>query len=208
MALAPQIDTGLIREAGKLVLNLYEVTNQTPLSPEQSQVRAGFWASALIEAGIPPSKWDAMATLARRARPSASKAFVITVDQMIDAWDHYLVGDRWNVQEQAWRAYRPPIVYCGKCEQGEIPVEVTEEVHGQPRSRTVYKTCPCKIEYSARNCYHFRRFSDAYELRYGTPYEASESDLASLYKVKDEVDNLSWDSLVEERFSASLKIRL
>jgi hypothetical protein len=174
--------------------------NQPALEVEALHATGLAWSAELVAAGIPPSKWDEMFSLARRSRPSASKAFMVVIDQVIDAWDHYLRGEQWDFEEEAWRPYRPPIVYCGNCQEGYVFRERVDKSYG----RTQYaQTCLCLVEHSARNSYHFRRFSAAYELRYGTPYEASESDSASLWRLRDKVEKQLWDRAVEEYFSAA-----
>src|SRR5262249_34983087 len=89
-AMAPRSENEQVKAAARLVLNLYELTNQAPLSKEQLHTRAMHWAGALLEAGIPPRRWDEVATLARKFRPSASKAFAITADQVLDVWDNHI----------------------------------------------------------------------------------------------------------------------
>src|SRR5262245_22112970 len=86
----------------QLIFKMRMLANQPMLDDQQLQIAGEIWADELIKAGIPPRLWDQMISLARRARPSSSKAFEVKIDQTIDAWEHYLHGYTWIIVEQAW----------------------------------------------------------------------------------------------------------
>jgi hypothetical protein len=197
---AGKSDTKYARLAGALIAKTRRLFDKPALELDTLKQVATDWADELIGAGCPPRLWETIFRIAGFARPWANKGFMVTSDQVIGAWYNYLIGNQWDDGEQAWRPYYPPITYCGKCEKGHVAIKVSEDVYGP---RTVHKDCECKIQYWARNSHHFRRFSASYELRYGTPYEASESDLASLYRLKDEIENRTWGNEVDKYFSGA-----
>src|SRR6266511_2858992 len=161
-----------VRRAGALILKARNLGGQSPLELEALKATAAIWADELIKAGIPPRLWDEMFTLARKARPVSSKGFMVTADQVIDTWEHYLRGHRWIFEEKI------------------------EERYGEQYTRRVGRTCYCVIAQRARNSYRFRRFSAAYEIRWGSRYKPSKSDLISLYESR--VGDLLWDDMVDE----------
>src|SRR5262245_20875313 len=196
--LAKRLDTERGHLAEQLVLKMRVLANQAIPDDKQLQVAGAIWAGELIDAGIPPSKWDEMFTLARRSRKSASKAFMVTLDQVTDAWEHYLRGDTWSVAEEDWTGGGIRIEYCGQCDKGWIYYEQDGRM-GQ---------CLCWAVTTASNSYCFNRFSAAYELCYGSPYEASHEDLIRLHQLRTDcrtqmltLDESFWDRAVRDYFS-------
>jgi len=187
-----------VRRAGALILKARNLGGQSPLELEALKATAAIWADELIKAGIPPRLWDEMFTLARKARPVSSKGFMVTADQVIDTWEHYLRGHRWIFEDGEWQECDLLIHYCDECrsDKGIVFEEKIEERYGEQYTRRVGRTCYCVIAQRARNSYRFRRFSAAYEIRWGSRYKPSKSDLISLYESR--VGDLLWDDMVDE----------
>jgi hypothetical protein len=197
-----------------LLVKIRALCNQAPLEVAQLQLTAGIWADELIKASIPPSKWEEMFSVARESRPSSSKAFVITADQVIDAWRHYgLRGSIWS--DGQWIANRDKqIKFCGECRQGyryetrevlrvgEFGIE--ESLDPPYFQEHPVGPCPCRSEQSARNSYWFRRFTAAWEIARGCEYEATSQDLLSLHSLIFASDGPSehrWDEAIGEYLS-------
>jgi hypothetical protein len=198
-------DSPSAKRAGLLLVKVRALYNQPPLETEQLKVVAVAWAEELIKAGIPPRRWEEMATLARQFRPTASKAFMITCDQIIDCWNHYWLRDStWS--DGDWRAKHSDeqTKFCGECRRGYRMVkrEMTrtnqwgvEESYDPPQFEDYPAgSCRCKIEYRARNSYFLKRFEAAYEIAYGREYEIAGEDLASLTDLSGVANYpLKWD---------------
>jgi hypothetical protein len=184
-----------------LVLKLYELTNQAPLSKEQLQTRAMHWAGALIEAGIPRRRWDEVATLARKCRSPASKAFAISADQIIDVWEeHILRGKAWAPSDDGvmgWQHQdRKRPVYCGDCTDGQI--YTCEEGDRGRISRM--DPCDCALPQWIEPTYHYRRWCAAYEVATGQAYEPKKNTLRGLYDIYRRFTCEEWDAEIRRYF--------
>jgi hypothetical protein len=186
--------------AEQLILKIRILANQSAPEEKQLQAAGALWADELIRAGIPPRQWGEIVSMARRARPSSGKAFMITVDQIIDAWDHYLLGEDWSAEDQEWRRYYSPRAYCGHCDQGLIRVveefDPPDKYYGHRRE--FHQTCRCQVERTARNSYFFRRFAAAYEVNYGAEYEPTDADLNAVYRLLSKLKKPLWDRALGE----------
>lgn len=203
--LAVSADSRLAKQAGQLVIKLRALYNQPQLEIEQLKVTGVAWAEELIKAGVPPSRWDEMAGLARQWRPSASKAFAITCDQVIDVWQHYgLRGSTWRDGEWVGNYTSKQTKFCGECRKGyrfvsreamRMNAFGIQESYDPPyfQEHSV-GPCRCQSEYRARDSYYFRRFAAAYEIAYGRGYEVAEAELFTLYELTN-VNNcpLTWE---------------
>jgi len=190
----------LAKLAGQLIMKLRIRANQPPLELDQLKVAASVWADELHEAGCPPRLWDEMMRLAGDARPSKTQAFAVTLDQIIHAWKHYLLGHTWSIEEEAWYETDLLITYCGECKEGYIVHEEFIEMYGERLTRPVRNQCFCIINQRTRNSYHFRRFSAAFEIRHEAPYKASRDDVVSLdqFRPGDLFCNSEWDRHVDK----------
>ncbi len=205
--------------AAQLVIKLRVLVNQPALDVDQLKAAGAIWAEELIKAGIPPRRWDEVMTLARQFRPSASKAFAITCDQMIDVWDHHILrGSKWVDGE--WVADRDgsqQTRFCGECRRGYRYVsrelkhlnEWGAEVSFDPPhfEEHCVGTCQCQTEYRVRDSYFFRRFAAAWEIARGAEYQPTSADLLSLSELKNcdraPLKRQHWDGAIPEYFATA-----
>jgi hypothetical protein len=109
-----------------------------PLEPHALQVEAAIWASDLDAADVPRDQWAEIVTIARRARPSSSKAFPVTADQVIDCWRKTTAGMNWSDAEEQWQWGGSVLEASEPCRckgTGSIPVYSGDRLTG-------YVPCP------------------------------------------------------------------
>jgi hypothetical protein len=164
------------------------------------QITGQVWAEDLIAGAIPPSKWETAFNLAARARSSANKAFMVTLDQILDAWEHWLLGDEWiaGADGHDWKRRDVSVVYCGECQQGHRYEEREVEERGQKRVRSVAIPCPCWQIPLGRDSYHYRRFAAAYEIATGRIYEPSDQDLVNFFEIKHKREIPDWGPAADQ----------
>lgn len=215
-------DSPLAKRAGLLLVRLRALYNQAPLDIEQLKLAGVAWAEELSKAGIPPRRWEEMATLARQWRPSSSKAFMITADQVIDVWQHYgLRGSVWS--DGDWRAnHGEKFKTCGECRGGYLFLQRELErvdSHGvkipyDPPQFQEYHAgpCLCRIEFSARKSYFFRRFAAAFDIATGRECDPASDELVTLWQLTREQDRIVYreysESLTEDDWDEALRAYL
>jgi hypothetical protein len=173
------------------------------LDDKQLQIVGAIWADDLTKAGIPPRRWDEVAGLARKFRSPSNKAFPITVDQMIDVWEEYVLrGKAWAQGDNghiSWQHQdRPRPIYCGDCVQGQIYGFNTND-QGDTRTSIFY--CDCAIPQWVEPTYQYRRWCAAYEVATGDIYQPKNNTLRELHKILYDFTIETWDAEIRRYFA-------